>query len=69
MASIADFGIHNAAYGSLGAAVGVMTRTAICVIFSLLGAELGAEIEHQTARELDALKNRSDDAGPFRHPG
>jgi uncharacterized BrkB/YihY/UPF0761 family membrane protein len=47
VASIANFGAHNAAYGSLGAAVGVMTWTWICAIFSLLGAEL----EHQTARD------------------
>ena len=37
-------------YGSLGAAIGMMMWMWISMIVVLLGAELNAEIEHQTAR-------------------
>ena len=47
---IANFGAYNATYGSLGAAVGMMMWMWISAIVILLGAELNAEIEHQTAR-------------------
>jgi membrane protein len=45
----ANFGKFNETYGSLGAAVGFMTWIWISAIAILLGAELNAEIEHQTA--------------------
>ena len=48
---IADFGAYNATYGSLGAAVGMMMWMWISAIVILLGAELNAEIEHQTSRD------------------
>jgi membrane protein len=48
---IANFGAYNATYGSLGAAVGMMMWMWISAIVILLGAELNAEIEHQTARD------------------
>ena len=49
---IANFGAYNATYGSLGAAVGMMMWMWISAIVILLGGELNAEIEHQTARDL-----------------
>ena len=48
---IGNFGAYNATYGSLGAAVGMMMWMWISAIVILLGAELNAEIEHQTARD------------------
>lgn len=46
-----NFGNFNATYGSLGAVIGFMTWMWISAIVILLGAELNAEIEHQTARD------------------
>jgi membrane protein len=48
---IAHFGAYNATYGSLGAAVGMMMWMWISAVVVLLGGELNAEIEHQTARD------------------
>jgi membrane protein len=48
---IANFGAYNATYGSLGAAVGMMMWMWISMIVILAGAQLNAEIEHQTARD------------------
>ncbi|MGY4429709.1 membrane protein [Bradyrhizobium sp. F1.13.1] len=45
----ANFGKFNETYGSLGAAIGFMTWLWISAIVILLGAELDAEMEHQTA--------------------
>ena len=47
----ANFGSFNATYGSLGAVIGFMTWLWISAIVILLGAELNAEMEHQTARD------------------
>ena len=47
---IANFGNYNATYGSLGAAMGMMMWMWISAIVILLGAQLNAEIEHQTAQ-------------------
>jgi membrane protein len=47
----AHFGNYNKTYGSLGAAVGFMTWIWISTIIVLIGAELNAEMEHQTARD------------------
>ena len=47
----ANFGTFNQTYGSLGAVIGFMTWLWISAIVILLGAELNAEIEHQTARD------------------
>ena len=48
---LASFANYNATYGSLGAAVGVMIWLWISNTVVLLGAELNAEVEHQTARD------------------
>ncbi|MCG6203116.1 YihY/virulence factor BrkB family protein [Rhodopseudomonas sp. HC1] len=47
----ANFGNFNETYGSLGAVIGFMTWLWISAIVILLGAELDAEMEHQTARD------------------
>jgi membrane protein len=47
----ASFGKFNETYGSLGAVIGFMTWLWISAIVILLGAELEAEMEHQTARD------------------
>ena len=48
---VANFGSYNATYGSLGAAVGMMTWMWISAVIILLGAQINAEIEHQTAKD------------------
>jgi membrane protein len=48
---VANFGNYNATYGSLGAAIGMMTWMWISIIIILVGALLNAEIEHQTAKD------------------
>jgi membrane protein len=48
---LTSFANYNATYGSLGAAVGLMIWLWFSTIVVLLGAELNAEIEHQTARD------------------
>jgi membrane protein len=45
----ANFANYNATYGSLGAAIGTMMWMWMSAIVVLFGAELNAEIEHQTA--------------------
>jgi membrane protein len=47
----ANFGSYNETYGSLGAAIGFMMWIWISTVVILLGAELDAEMEHQTARD------------------
>jgi membrane protein len=47
----ANFGSYNKTYGSLGAVVGFLTWIWISTIVIVLGAELDAEIEHQTCRD------------------
>ena len=47
----ANFGTFNETYGSLGAAIGFLTWLWISAIAILLGAELNAEMEHQTTRD------------------
>ena len=47
----ANFGSYNKTYGSLGAAIGFMMWIWISTVVTLLGAELDAEMEHQTARD------------------
>jgi membrane protein len=48
---VAQFGNYNATYGSLGAVIGFMTWLWLSSAVVLLGAELDAELEHQTARD------------------
>jgi membrane protein len=45
----ANFGNYNATYGSLGAVIGFMIWMWLSIIVVLLGAEINAEMEHQTA--------------------
>ncbi len=47
----ANFGSYNKTYGSLGAVIGFMTWLWISAIVVLIGAEVDAEMEHQTARD------------------
>ena len=47
----ANFGMYNETYGSLGAIIGFMTWIWISAIVILTGAEVDAEIEHQTAQD------------------
>jgi membrane protein len=48
---LSRFADYSATYGSLGAAVGMMMWIYISLWILLVGAELNAEIEHQTARD------------------
>jgi membrane protein len=50
----ANFGKFNETYGSLGAVIGFMTWLWISAIVVLLGAEIDAEMEHQTSRDTTA---------------
>jgi membrane protein len=52
----ANFGNFNRTYGSLGAVIGFMTWLWISAIVILLGGELNAEMEHQTARDTTTGK-------------
>ncbi|MCJ2046600.1 YihY/virulence factor BrkB family protein [Methylobacterium sp. J-078] len=45
---VANFGKYNETYGSLGAVIGFMTWIWISTTIVLLGAEINAEMEHQT---------------------
>jgi membrane protein len=47
----ANFGSFNKTYSSLGAVIGFMMWIWLSSIVALLGAELDAEMEHQTARD------------------
>ncbi|ABS63515.1 putative ribonuclease BN [Parvibaculum lavamentivorans DS-1] len=46
-----NFANYNATYGALGAVIGLMMWTWISVMIILIGAEINAEMEHQTARD------------------
>jgi membrane protein len=48
---VTNFGNYNETYGSLGAAIGFMTWIWLSSTVVLVGAELDAEMEHQTARD------------------
>jgi membrane protein len=48
LANIADY---NATYGTLGALIGFMVWTWVSVIIVIVGAEINAELEHQTTRD------------------
>ncbi len=48
---VVTFDSYNRAYGSLGAAIGFMVWLWISAVIILLGAELNAEMEHQTAHD------------------
>lgn len=48
---VASFDSYNRTYGSLGAGVGFMVWIWVSVVIVLIGAELNAEMEHQTAKD------------------
>ena len=48
---VSNFGTYNATYGSLGAVVGFMVWMWLSTVIVLAGAEINAEMEHQTARD------------------
>ncbi|MEZ5651751.1 MAG: YihY/virulence factor BrkB family protein [Burkholderiaceae bacterium] len=56
-----NFGFYDKTYGSLGAIIAFMTWIWLLSILLILGAELNAEIEHQTSRDTTI--------GPFRPMG
>lgn len=45
------FANYNATYGTLGALIGALVWTWLSVVILIVGAELNAELEHQTARD------------------
>jgi membrane protein len=55
---LANFAHYDAVYGSLGAAIGFMMWTWISVQIVIVGAELNAELEHQTARDTTTAPDR-----------
>ncbi|WP_082552685.1 YihY/virulence factor BrkB family protein [Methylobacterium sp. Leaf456] len=48
---VTNFGNYNETYGTLGGVIGFMTWMWISAIIVLVGGEINAEIEHQTARD------------------
>jgi membrane protein len=54
----ANFGSYNETYGSLAAIVLVLLWLYIAAFIVLLGAELNAELEHQTARDTTVGRPR-----------
>jgi membrane protein len=48
---LSNFGNYDATYGSLGAAIGLKMWMWMAAVIVLCGAELNAEIEHQTAQD------------------
>jgi membrane protein len=48
---VANFGTYNATYGSLGAVIGFMVWMWLSTAIVLIGAEINADMEHQTARD------------------
>ena len=48
---LGNFANYNATYGALGAVIGLMMWMWLSTIVVLVGAELNAEIEHQTAQD------------------
>jgi len=55
---LSNFADYNATYGSLGAAIGLMMWLWLSVIVILVGAELNAETEHQTAHDTTVPPDR-----------
>jgi membrane protein len=48
---VSNFGSYNETYGSLGAVIGFMTWIWLSTTIVLVGAEINAEMEHQTAKD------------------
>lgn len=53
---VSNFGKYNQTYGSLGAAIGFMTWIWLSTTIVLLGAQVNAEMEHQTAEDTTVGK-------------
>ena len=58
---LSNFADYNETYGSLGAVIGLMMWFWISVMVILMGAELNAELEHQTA--MDTTTGREEALG------
>jgi len=56
---VSHFGSYDKTYGSLGAAVGFLTWIWLSATVVLMGGELNAEMEHQTARDTTTGPERS----------
>jgi membrane protein len=56
---VTNFGSYDKTYGSLGAAVGFMTWIWLSATVVLVGAEVNAEMEHQTARDTTTGPEKS----------
>ncbi len=48
---VSNFDNYSATYGSLGALIGFLTWMWLSVLLVILGGELNAEVEHQTAQD------------------
>jgi membrane protein len=55
---LGNFANYDATYGALGAVVGLMVWMWLWIIVVLVGAQLNAEIEHQTARDSTVGPNK-----------
>lgn len=55
---VSNFGSYNETYGTLGAVIGFMVWMWISATIILMGAELNAELEHQTARDTTVPGDR-----------
>ena len=55
---LSNFANYEATYGSLGAGIGLMMWLWLSVIVILVGGELNAEIEHQTARDTTVMSEK-----------
>jgi membrane protein len=53
---LSNFANYDATYGSLGAIIGLMMWMWLSSTIILLGAEINAEMEHQTARDTTVAK-------------
>jgi membrane protein len=54
---LSNFANYTATYGSLGAAIGLMTWMWPSAIIVLVGVELNSEIERQAVRRADRVKS------------
>jgi len=55
---VGNFGSYNATYGSLGAVIGFMMWMWFSTIIVLVGGEINAEMEHQTAKDTTEGRKR-----------
>jgi hypothetical protein len=62
---VSNFGNYNETYGSLGAVIGFMTWIWLSSVVVLCGAEINAEVEHQTAQDTtEGTSSRSARGAP-----